>query len=330
MTNTAFQKSDTTKDKPDKVTGAVMISVVVPMYNEEESISEFFIRLMPVMDGLGLEYEIICVDDGSKDATWSLVKKHQSENPSVRPLRLSRNFGKEIAITAGLDSARGEAVVFIDADLQDPPELITEFISLWRSGYQNVYGLRIKRDEDTRVKRSTASLFYRLFNMLSDIPIPANAGDFRLLGRDAVKAVRACREQRRFMKGLYAWVGFASIAVPYERPARFAGKSKFGAFKLWNFALEGITSYSTVLLRIWTYIGLLVISIAFILSAWVVYQYFVSDRNPPGFYLTLIVILGFSSLNFTMLGVMGEYIGRIYEEVKGRPLYFLRDDDIDH
>ncbi|MBU1210691.1 MAG: glycosyltransferase family 2 protein [Alphaproteobacteria bacterium] len=306
-----------------------VISIIIPMHNEQEVMAELFARLVAVMEKIAEPFEIVCVDDGSRDRTWALLRQRAGEDDRVRPHRLSRNFGKEIAMTAGLDAARGQAVVFIDADLQDPPEIIEEFVKLWRQGYQNVYGLRTRRAEDTFAKRTTASLFYSVFNHLSDTPLPANAGDFRLLGPEAVKALRACRESQRFMKGLYTWVGFPSIAVPYERPARAAGQTKFSMFRLWNFALEGITSHSTVLLRAWTYIGLIAIAFGVLLGVWLLIEYFAFGRNPPGFYLTVFVVLAFSSLNFIMLGILGEYVGRIYQEVKKRPLYFLRDDDLD-
>jgi len=299
------------------------------MHNEQEVMHQLFGRLIPVMTEIAEPFEIVCVDDGSRDDTWRMLRLISVDEPRIRPLRLSRNFGKEIAMTAGLDAAQGEAVVFIDADLQDPPELIGEFVKLWRQGYQNVYGLRTKRAEDTISKRTTAGMFYSIFNHLSDTPLPANAGDFRLLGPDAVRALRACRERQRFMKGLYTWVGFASIAVPYERPARAAGQTKFSMFRLWNFALEGITSHSTVLLRAWTYVGLIAIAFGVLLGVWLLIEYFAFGRNPPGFYLTVFVVLGFSSLNFIMLGILGEYVGRIYQEVKNRPLYFLRNDDLE-
>ena len=217
----------------------------------------------------------------------------------------------------------------MDADLQDPPELIPEFVKHWRHGYQNVYGVRVDRRHDTFLKRSTASLFYRIFNILSDTPMPPHAGDFRLLGPDAVKALRACRERSRFMKGLYSWVGFPGVAIPYERPPRKGGHTSFNSRRLWNLAMDGFISHSTILLRVWTYIGAIVILLTAGLGAWLLGEYFLFRRNPPGFYLTVILILGFSSFNFIMLGIIGEYIGRIYDEVKGRPLYFKRSDDLD-
>ena len=307
----------------------IELSIVVPMYNEQESIRELLPRLMRVADQLNLPYEILCVDDGSQDDTWPRLRALQASHDTVRAIRLSRNYGKEIALTAGADHALGSAIVFMDADLQDPPELIPEFVKHWRHGYQNVYGVRVDRRHDTFLKRSTASLFYRIFNILSDTPMPPHAGDFRLLGPDPVKALRACRERSRFMKGLYSWVGFPGVAIPYERPPRKGGHTSFNSRRLWNLAMDGFISHSTILLRVWTYIGAIVILLTAGLGAWLLGEYFLFRRNPPGFYLTVILILGFSSFNFIMLGIIGEYIGRIYDEVKGRPLYFKRSDDLD-
>ncbi|MCY3772431.1 MAG: glycosyltransferase family 2 protein [Gemmatimonadetes bacterium] len=305
----------------------VEISIVVPVYNEEDSLKQFLPRLVPVLDSVGLGYEIVFVDDGSRDRTWRAIEDQRRSNERIRSLRLSRNFGKEIALAAGLDSARGDAVVFIDADLQDPPELIAEFVALWRSGYQNVYGLRVNRDQDSLLKRLTASLFYRVFNWVSDTKIPMNAGDFRLIGPAVVKAVRACRDKRRFMKGLYAWVGFPSVAVPYERQPRASGQSKFDAMTLISLAIDGMVSHSTAPLRAWTWLGLFCVVGGALLGLALLVQYFFSDNDPPtGFYMTALVILGFSALNFITLGIMGEYLGRIYGEVKDRPLYLLLDE----
>lgn len=306
------------------------LSIIVPVYNEEGTIPEFLGRLRPVLESpaLELEHEIVFVDDGSEDDTWRVIGDCQRDDARIRSLGLSRNFGKEIAMTAGLDAARGDAVVFMDSDLQDPPELISEFVSLWRSGYQNVYGLRVGREPDSAARRLLTSLFYRLFNLLSDVRIPAHAGDFRLIGPDVVKAVRACRDKQRFMKGLFAWTGFPSVAVPYDRPPRFAGRTKFGAFRLLALGMDGIASHSSAPLRVWKWVGFVCVAVAAALGAWVLADYlFAPDRDAaPGFYVTLLVILGFSSLHFIILGVQGEYIGRVYNEVKDRPLYVLRED----
>lgn len=321
------ERADAHGDVNDAASGDG-ISVVVPVYNEADSIDAFLARALPVLEALGMPFEIVFVDDGSRDETWRLIQERRASCGNINSIRLSRNFGKEIALAAGLDAAAQKAVVFIDVDLQDPPELIAEFVKLYRAGYQNVYGLRADRSSDSWAKRITAAWFYRLFNWLSDTRIPFNAGDFRLIGGDAVDAVRACRDRRRFMKGLYAWVGFASVGVPYERCPRAAGRSKFGAAKLLALAVDGVVSHSIVLLRVWTWVGLACAGAAAVLGMVLIGQYFLSARNPPsGFYLTILVILGVAGLQFVTLGIMGEYLGRIYAEVKDRPLYLLREDD---
>lgn len=311
----------------DAARGEVELTVVVPAYNEQDALPELVPRLRTVLNALALRYEIVLVDDGSVDRTWEAIGECRRQ-PHVRALRLSRNFGKEIAMTAGLDAALGDAVVFIDADLQDPPELIAEFVSLWRSGYQNVYGLRVRRDTDSAAKRLTSGLFYRVFNLLGEVRLSVHAGDYRLIGPDVVRAVRACRERRRFMKGLFAWAGYASVAVPYERRERVAGRTKFGPLRLIALALDGIAAHSTAPLRAWTWLGLACVAGAVLLGLWVLFEYlFAAERGaPPGYYVTLLVVLGFLSLHFIMLGILGEYLGRIYSEVKDRPLYLLRDD----
>ena len=306
----------------------IELSVVVPMHNEQESVGRFFQRIFPILEELLLSWEIVAIDDGSTDGTWQALYDIQRAHRKVRAVRLSRNFGKEIALTAGLDHAKGQAIVFIDADLQDPPELISEFVKHYRQGYQNVYGVRVDRHQDSVFKRSTASLFYRAFNLVSTTQIPPHGGDFRLLGPDAAAALRACREKNRFMKGLYSWTGFPSVSVPYERPARPKGKTSFGVVRLWNLALDGLVSHSTAMLKIWTYVGIAMILIATALGIWLLAEYILIRRNPPGFYLTIMMVLAFSSLNFIMLGIMGEYLGRIYDEVKERPLYIERHDNL--
>lgn len=299
------------------------VSIIVPMYNEAEVLPIFFERLYAVMQSIDDAFEVICVDDGSADETIAVVKAEQDKREGIVLVPLSRNFGKEIAMTAGLDRSRGDCVIFIDADLQDPPELIADFLSFWRQGYENVYGLRVARKEDSFAKRSSASLFYSVFNILSDNEIPPHAGDFRLMGGQAMDALKACREKQRFMKGLYSWVGYKSIAVPYERPARFAGKTSFNARKLISFAFDGIIAHSNVLLKLTTIIGLVAILFAVLMGVWLLIDYFIWGQNPNGFYLTAFLILGFFATNFLMLGVIGEYIWRIYDESKDRPLYFV-------
>jgi glycosyltransferase involved in cell wall biosynthesis len=244
------------------------ISVVVPMHNEQEMIDPLFARLLPVMEKIGRPFEIVCVDDGSRDKTHQLMEALCQSDPRIKLIKLSRNFGKEVAVTAGLDHIEYEAAVIIDADLQDPPELIETFVEHWQKGFQNVFGVRISRNEDTFLKRWTAEKFYSVFNTLSEMDLPQNAGDFRLLGPDVLKGLKQLKERRRFMKGLYAWVGYPSIGVPYERPARFAGQTKFSFFKLWNFAIEGIASHSSSILRVWTYVGLFAVFCSVMMGLW--------------------------------------------------------------
>jgi glycosyltransferase involved in cell wall biosynthesis len=300
------------------------ISVVVPMHNEQEMIDPLFARLLPVMEKIGRPFEIVCVDDGSSDKTHQLMEALCQSDPRIKLIKLSRNFGKEVAVTAGLDHIEYEAAVIIDADLQDPPELIETFVEHWQKGFQNVFGVRISRNEDTFLKRWTAEKFYSVFNTLSEMDLPQNAGDFRLLGPDVLKGLKQLKERRRFMKGLYAWVGYPSIGVPYERPARFAGQTKFSFFKLWNFAIEGIASHSSSILRVWTYVGLFAVFCSVMMGLWLLIDFALYRENPRGFYLLTFIVMAFSSLNFVMLGIMGEYIGRIYEEVKERPLYLVQ------
>lgn len=322
----AERKKDSLKREAlglDQFEPSLSVSIIVPMFNEAEVLPAFFERLFAVMRARSETFEIVCVDDGSTDETVPTIRAQQANYPEIVLVKLSRNFGKEIAMTAGLDRSRGEAVILIDADLQDPPELIPEFLDLWQQGYENVYGLRIARKEDSLAKRSSASLFYAVFNRLSKTSIPPNAGDFRLLGGQAKAALCACREKQRFMKGLYSWVGYKSIAVPYERPARFAGTTKFNARRLMSFALDGIIAHSNVLLKLTLFVGLIGILFAVLMGIWLLIDYFVSGQNPNGFYTTAMLILGFFAINFLMLGVIGEYIWRIYDETKDRPLYFI-------
>ena len=301
----------------------VEISIIVAMYNEEEMIDVFFEKLTTVLQSLNFRYEIVCVNDGSLDRTLSKLYQYAQEKTNIKVISFSRNFGKEIALTAGLDYAGGQAVIIMDADLQDPPELIEQFYIKWKEGYENVYGIRVDRRSDSFLKRTTANLFYAAFNKLSKIEMPPNAGDFRLLGPKAVKALRNTREKRRFMKGLYAWVGFRSVGIPYERAKRYAGTSKFNFWSLWNFALEGITAHSTAMLRAWTYLGFFSVILAVILAIHLLTEFYISNTNPDGFYLTILTILFFGSVQVTALGIIGEYISRVHDEVKDRPLYII-------
>lgn len=299
------------------------LAVVVPAYNEGDGLQEFHQRLAPVLDGLDLACRVIYVDDGSSDHTWQVMQALAAADGRVATLRLSRNFGKELAMTAGLDYADADAVVVIDADLQDPPELIPELVARWREGYDVVYGTRDVRAGESWLKRWTAATFYRLIGRISTTPIPADTGDFRLLDRRPHQALKQLRERHRFMKGLFAWVGYRQTALVYQRDARHSGRSKFNYWKLWNFALEGITSFSTVPLRLATYLGLATALVAFIYGIWVVVKALVFGDPVPGYPSLMAVILFLGGLQLLALGVIGEYLGRLFTESKQRPLYLL-------
>lgn len=301
-----------------------LLSVVIPAYNEAEVLPEFHRRLAHTLRGLALDSEILYVNDGSKDATADVLRTLQKDDPRVAVVDLSRNFGKEIAMTAGLDHASGDAVVIIDADLQDPPELIPELVRHWREGYDDVYARRMARDGESLIKRATAHLFYRLLRALSNVDIPPDTGDFRLLSRRAVDSLTQLKEQHRFMKGLFNWVGFERKEVLYTRDARGAGKSKWNYWRLWNFALEGITSHTTAPLRLASYVGVVVALFAFVYALYLVYDV-LAHGNPVAGYPSLIVTMLFlGGVQLITLGVIGEYLGRMFDESKKRPLYFVK------
>jgi glycosyltransferase involved in cell wall biosynthesis len=306
-----------------------MLSLVVPVMNEECAIDRF---LEAVDHALGVDVpqlEILFVDDGSTDATFARLRQRASEDPRVRVLSLTRNFGKEAAMSAGLDHARGDAVVPMDVDLQDPPEVILEFIRLWQDqGYDMIYGIRGSRDEDTQAKRTSAELFYRLFNRLAEAPIPSNAGDFRLMDRRVVEAIKRLPERNRFMKGLFSWPGYRSIGVYYDRPARTSGVSKFNFWKLWNFAIDGLVSFSTWPLRIWMYFGAVVAGLAFLYILLLVGRVIVVGSDVPGYASLMTAILFFGGMQLLSIGILGEYVGRLFIEAKRRPLYLVAEDSL--
>ncbi|WP_293362345.1 glycosyltransferase family 2 protein [Phenylobacterium sp.] len=301
------------------------LSLVIPMHDEAEVLDALFQRLDATVGQLSLALEIVCVDDGSRDDTWARMTARAAGDPRIRLVGLSRNFGKEAALTAGLDVALGDLVVPLDADLQDPPELIADFVALWEQGYDVVYGVRADRSSDTRAKRWTAGLFYRSFNWLAEREIPASTGDFRLMDRAVVEALKALPERNRFMKGLFAWVGFRQVGVPYVRPERVAGTSSFPYRRLFRFALDGMTSFSTAPLRVWTVVGATSAVVALLAAAIIVVRVLVVGRDVPGYASLMVVILFAFALQMIALGVLGEYIGRMYQEVKGRPIYLIRD-----
>ncbi len=299
-------------------------SIVVPLYNEEEVMAQFHARLSAVMDGLGEAWEVVYVNDGSQDRSLAVIEGLRAGNDHVAVLNLSRNFGKEIAMTAGLDHARGEAVIVIDADLQDPPEVIPALIAGWREGFDIVYAQRRVREGETAAKRATAALFYRLMQHVGGkVKIPRNTGDFRLMSRRAVDALLRLREQHRFMKGLFAWIGYPSKAVPYDRAPRAAGTTKWNYWKLWNLAIEGITSFTVTPLKLATYLGLASAVFALLFGAQIVVRTLIFGNPVPGYPSVMAVVLFFSGVQLMTLGVIGEYLGRVFNEVKGRPLYLV-------
>ena len=304
-----------------------LLSVVVPVKNEEESILPFVARVGAILDGIAAEegWEILFVDDGSSDGTLAAIAAANQRDPRVRALSLSRNFGKEAALSAGLDHARGRAVVPMDVDLQDPPEVLPEMVAKWRDGYEMVFGVRRCRDSDGWAKRVTAGLYYRAHNAVSHDKIPENAGDFRLMDRKVVEVIRKLPERNRFMKGLFAWAGFRQAAVEYDRAERATGTTKFNGWKLWTLALDGITSSSTAPLRIWSYIGALVALFALGYAGFLAAATLVFGNAVPGYASIMVSVLFLGGVQLISLGVLGEYVGRILTETKQRPLYVVRD-----
>ena len=300
-----------------------LISLIVPVYNEEDSIALFLGALDRRVKIDDARLEIVFVNDGSRDGTLVQLLNIAAARNDVTLVNLSRNFGKEAAMTEGLDHAQGDAVVLMDVDLQDPPELIVEFVAQWRAGYDIAYGLRLSRDGDTRMKSASALLFYSWFNRISDTQIPSNVGDFRLLDRRVVAALHQLPERGRFMKGLFAWVGFPSIAVPFARANRQAGQTKWNYWRLWNFALEGIVGFSTAPLRIWTYIGVLLALLAVAYAFFILLRVLIVGIDVPGYASLIVVVLLGTALNLMSLGVIGEYVGRLFVEAKRRPIYLV-------
>jgi dolichol-phosphate mannosyltransferase len=303
-----------------------LLSVVVPCYNEEAVIAETNRRLSETLRALdGLDYEIVYVDDGSRDRTAELLAGLQARDPRVRVVRFSRNFGHQIAVTAGIAHAAGDAVVLIDADLQDPPEVIRDMVARWREGYHVAYGVRADREGETRFKLATAKAFYRLLNRLSDSPIPLDTGDFRLMDRVVVDALEAMPERDRFVRGMVSWVGFRQIAVPYRRAKRLAGESKYPLMKMLRFAVDGIASFSTVPLRLATYLGFLSSALALCGVAYALALRLLTSNWVPGWTAIFIATMFFGGVQLVSLGVVGEYVGRIYGEAKRRPLYLVQE-----
>lgn len=306
---------------PRLLTHTPSLSVVVPCFNEEDALDHFWATIVPHLDGLALDWDVVFVNDGSSDKTLlKLLQLHRADG-RAKVVDLTRNFGKEAAMTAGLDHAHGDMVVVMDVDLQDPPELLPEMVELWRGGYDVVVARRVSRLDDTQLKRLSAGQFYRVFNRISPSKIPADVGDFRLMDKRVIAALRRLPERVRFMKGLFAWVGYETAMVDYERPVRQRGSTKFNYWRLWNFALDGITSFSTLPLRIWSYLGVCVAAVAFIYGVIIIARTIIFGIDVPGYASLLAAVLFLGGMQLVGLGILGEYLGRIYSETKHRPVY---------
>ena len=308
----------------------VALSVIVPVKDEVDAIGAFIEQVSAVIQALddpaANSYEILFVDDGSTDGTFERIRSASRSDPHVRAVSFSRNFGKEAALSAGLDHAHGEAVVPLDVDLQDPPEVLKDMVAKWREGFEIVYGVRNDRQTDSFAKRLTADLYYRAHNWLSEDKIPEHAGDFRLLDRKVVEVIRTMPERNRFMKGMFAWAGFKQTSVGYARRPRTVGKTKFRGWKLWTFAIDGITSASTVPLRIWSYLGGIIAILSLIYAVFVVIRTLIFGVQVPGYASMMVAVLFLGGLQLLSLGILGEYVGRILVETKQRPLYVVREE----
>jgi glycosyltransferase involved in cell wall biosynthesis len=304
----------------------VTFSIAVPVYNEVDSLPELYPRVRSVMDSLGESWELILIDDGSTDSSTEVIKSLSAEDRRVRPVIFARNFGHQIAITAGLDYARGDVVIIMDADLQDPPEVITDLVAKWREGYEVVYAVREERVGESWFKKFTAAFFYRLINRITDVSIPLDTGDFRLVDRKVVDTLNKMRERHRFPRGMAAWVGFRQIGVPYKRAARFAGETKYPFNKMLRLALNAITGFSYFPLQLATYFGFVCAGISALAIPIVIVLRLAGSQAFFGQATTLIAVLFLGGVQLISLGILGEYVGRIYDEAKGRPLYIVRED----
>jgi glycosyltransferase involved in cell wall biosynthesis len=302
------------------------MTVVVPMLNEEAGLDALVARLKPVLEASGLDWDVLFIDDGSRDGTRAVLRRLNAADGRMSAICFSRNFGKEIAVAAGLDHARGDAVVLMDADLQHPPEVIPEFVAKWREGFDIVYGQRDDREADSFARRMFSRVFYGAFRTMSGTTLPDNAGDFRLLDRKAVDAMRRFRERVRFNKGLFAWIGFKAVGVTFHVPPRHGGGgSRWSLRKLWRFALDGLVSFTTIPLRVWSYVGVCVSALAFVYIFGFLLKMLIFGGGAAGFPTLIISILFLGGVQLISLGVIGEYLARVYEEVKGRPLYIVSE-----
>ena len=309
----------------DSEEGATVLSVVVPSFNEERVLRQTHQRLLTALAPLNTEFEIVYVDDGSTDGTATILYELSASDSRVRVVRFARNFGHQMAVTAGIDHSRGDAVVLIDADLQDPPEVIPRMVDLWREGYQVVYGVRRHRPGETIIKRSSAAAFYRMINLMSDVPIPLDTGDFRLMDRCVADVLRDMPEQHRFIRGMVSWVGFKQCPIYYERSPRFAGESKYPFTKMVRFALDGVTSFSTVPLRWATWMGLVSAGISVLGIIYAFVTRLMTNSWVPGWAAMFVAVLFVGGIQLLSLGAIGEYVGRIYSEAKARPLYIVAE-----
>ena len=300
------------------------VSLIIPCHNESDNLPALYERVHTVMENIGKSWELVCVNDGSKDDTLDQLLNLRQKDPRIVVIDLSRNFGKEAALTAGLDHACGDCAIPLDADLQDPPELIPELLAKWEEGYDVVNAIRLSRDGESWLKRASAHAFYRVINRMSDVDIPADTGDFRLLSRPVLEAIKTLPERRRFMKGLFAWVGFRTAGVHYHREPRYAGKTTWSYLRLWNFAIEGITSFSQVPLQLAAHLGLFVSALAFLYAVYLIIGTIVYGNPVKGYPSMMVTLLFLGGVQLIALGVIGEYLGRIYEETKGRPVYLVR------
>ncbi|CAH1209236.1 putative glycosyltransferase [Paenibacillus auburnensis] len=303
-----------------------MLSLIVPMYNEEANIDTFYKSIKDTMLKNSYNFEIICINDGSKDNTLLLLRELAHKDERIKVIDLSRNFGKEVAMSAGLKYASGDAIIPIDADLQDPPDVIPLLVNKWTEGYDVVYATRTKREGETALKKMTAHMFYRVIAKLTRIDIPEDTGDFRLMSRQVVDALNQLPEHHRFMKGLFSWVGYKQTSITYEREARFAGKTSFNYWKLWNFAIEGITSFSFAPLQFSSYLGFFVSITSFIYMIYLIFNTIFFGNPVAGYPSLMVAILFFGGIQLITLGIIGEYIGRIYNETKRRPLFLVREE----
>ena len=320
-----MQSDITNREIPLRRPHHYSLSIVVPMQNEAEVCAIFFQRLIPVLERLTQRYEVICVNDGSVAQTIDCLLAAHRTNRRIKIINLTRNFGKDVALTAGIDAAKGDAVIPIDADLQDPPELLPKLVDEWLAGNDMVLAVRSNRNSDPFLKRLAATTFYRTVGRFSERPLPENAGDFRLMDRRVVEALKLCPERTRFMKGLFAWVGYSTKTVTYVRAPRAEGVSKWPSWKLWNFGLSGMLSFTTLPLRIWTYLGLFLALVALADATRIVLRTLIFGVDLPGYPSLRVMILFFSGINMIGLGILGEYVSRVFIEVKQRPLYLIRE-----